>query len=548
VQAEKFVYCSRDDQSSGASVGMQIDSFKCRSPVAPKSEWECLPKIPLQSPPHDINECWGPAVQAYSKRYLAWSILGVAFIVYDFVVVPLSVFHPEDNLLFRSIHCLASIFWTLDFGLVAAGHVSDKLHRRISEPVDSYVLCWLAFDGLLVLNDWLTFGFCEGDLSLSWSCFSLRFLRLLRAHRLPKLLHRLVQRMNSYVGLLALSILRLALCICFANHYVACAWYGIFRSSISGGAIAESSEHLAARYAWSLCWAPLASIHAEDLRSIQTEQQYIFAIATALAAPAALVGLFGSITFAVIQYLLFDICRHQDWFSDWSLQDHAISPDVSARLRSYFQGAAPKLTILEDEAPSLMVRSHRFRSSVIEEAELKARESVLCGHRFFARLNLNYSEVLRQLSHMALAEEPISPGTVLFTSGQPGYRMRFVASGSLRYALRTPLADPPLNSERVYEGQWLSEAALWMLWEHRGDFFAASDGLVLALLADCFASVMRQHKMVHSDAAKYAAKFIEVMKYTGECCDLLTLGTMHDALFDECHGVHGEAKPEICSL
>jgi len=411
----------------------------------------------------------------------------------------------------------------LGVSFLTGAYVGDNLELRLSRTTRRYATGWLFFDLCLVVNDWVSYGLCGEGPPASPRCFTMHLLRLLRLLRLPMLLHGLAERINSNAALLALSMLRLVLCASATNHLVACAWYGISHAANGSPTNAEADGNLAARYAWSLRWAPFANIHAEELEDLQSLQEYIFAIAAALFAPAALVALLGAATFVAIQFLQIDPRRslRQECLLRCYLRDRAISPELSARIKTYLQGAAAKSKTLELEVPALRALPHDFRAAVHEEA----RGPLICGHRFFAGLRASHSSVLRQLCHTALQEEPISPGLSLFLSGQPGHRMRFVASGSLRYAPRSPSSCTALESQRVVDGQWLSEAALWTLWQHRGNLFAASDGLILALLVDCFASVVRQHEVVHNDAAKYAAKFIEAMNSAAACSDLFTFDT-----------------------
>jgi len=92
--------------------------------------------------------------------------------------------------------------------------------------------------------------------------------------------------------------------------------------------------------------------------------------------------------------------------------------------------------------------------------------------------------------------------------------MYFVANGNLQYTINQqrdadPRKMPEMVRRMLYGGQWLSEAALWTSWVHRGELRVVTDSLLLALDASGFARVISSHKAAHLLAAAYARKFVE---------------------------------------
>merc|ERR1719446_937334 len=97
--------------------------------------------------------------------------------------------------------------------------------------------------------------------------------------------------------------------------------------------------------------------------------------------------------------------------------------------------------------------------------------------------------------------------------------MYFIINGQLQYTFYerqrgSNRAEETQSQRMLYSGEWLSEAALWTSWVHRGDLRVVcsalvSDCLLFALDASGFARVVSSHKAAHVTAAAYARKFVE---------------------------------------
>jgi len=83
--------------------------------------------------------------------------------------------------------------------------------------------------------------------------------------------------------------------------------------------------------------------------------------------------------------------------------------------------------------------------------------------------------------------------------------MYVIISGQVQYIC----ASTQPQRQTLHSGRWVSEAALWTGWVHRGELRATSDCLLFALDASGFAKVISSHKSAHAFAAQYARKFVE---------------------------------------
>jgi len=73
----------------------------------------------------------------------------------------------------------------------------------------------------------------------------------------------------------------------------------------------------------------------------------------------------------------------------------------------------------------------------------------------------------------------------------------------------------------VNGGQWVSEAALWTLWEYCGEFMTVVDSTLLALDTSQFSAVISRHVAAYYYAARYARIFVRNLNRCEECSDVL---------------------------
>ncbi|CAE8711022.1 unnamed protein product, partial [Polarella glacialis] len=122
-------------------------------------------------------------------------------------------------------------------------------------------------------------------------------------------------------------------------------------------------------------------------------------------------------------------------------------------------------------------------------------------------------DLLKELCRDALVPVLVLPEQLVFTVGESCGMMYIVVNGMAQYTAQLPAGrgggHPTLVRRVLQGGQWLSEAALWTGWVHRGELRTLSECLFFGLDAAKFAKVISSHKSVHSCAAGYARKFVE---------------------------------------
>lgn len=188
---------------------------------------------------------------------------------------------------------------------------------------------------------------------------------------------------------------------------------------------------------------------------------------------------------------------------------HHISVPLSARVKKYIGFSQPQ-QIRESNIHSLQKLSTELLMDLHEEM----RAPALPAHPFFISLRAKHPHLVRELCHEALVPLLKFSDEIVFSTGEPCLQMYFVANGNLQYTINQqrdadPRRIPEVVRRMLYGGQWLSEAALWTSWVHRGELRVVTDSLLLALDAAGFARVISSHKAAHVLAAAYARKFVE---------------------------------------
>jgi len=195
------------------------------------------------------------------------------------------------------------------------------------------------------------------------------------------------------------------------------------------------------------------------------------------------------------------------------LNRNRISTVLSTRLKRYLARSHPQ-EIRESNIELL----RRDSTEILVDLHEEMRLPVLSAHPFFDSLRTNHPHLVRELCHEALQPMLKSPEDIVFCAGEASSRMFFVVSGHVQYMARIPSRDvDPRRPESITTlvrrtlqgGQWLSEAALWTAWIHRGELRPITDCLFFALEASGFARVISSHQSAHIFAAAYARKFVD---------------------------------------
>lgn len=191
------------------------------------------------------------------------------------------------------------------------------------------------------------------------------------------------------------------------------------------------------------------------------------------------------------------------------LSRHRISSLLSIRVRRHVDRSHPE-QVKDSNVDSLRRHSTEIMVDLLEEMRVPA----FSEHRFFVSLRAKHPHLVRELCHEAMQPMLKCPDEIIFCAGEVCSRMYIVVSGHVQYCANVQQRDtvgagPALVRRTLHGGKWLSEAALWTGWVHRGELRAVTDCLLFALDASGFARVISSHKSAHAFAAAYARRFVE---------------------------------------
>lgn len=193
------------------------------------------------------------------------------------------------------------------------------------------------------------------------------------------------------------------------------------------------------------------------------------------------------------------------------LRRHQISTLLSIRLLKHINWLQPQQVRPKDPE-----KVRRNAMTLISEILEEMGAPPLIEHPFFRSFRSRHPKLQTQLCNEALVPVFHSANEIVFTVGESCSMMYVIVNGSAQYAAQLPPPrDAPVGTagtqvrKTLRSGHWLSEAALWTGWVHRGELRTLSDCLFFGLEAGWFARVISSQKSAHAFAASYARKFVE---------------------------------------
>ena len=138
---------------------------------------------------------WFHRLHPSSGFRAVWNSLVSFLVLYDLLVIPLSVFDVDKNIAMQAMDILMPIFWTVDFVLTffTSYYQHGELITDLKRIAGHYAMNWMVYDLGLIVLDWLFVAldyfmmYDYGAASWSKSLLMLRILRLARIMRALKL-------------------------------------------------------------------------------------------------------------------------------------------------------------------------------------------------------------------------------------------------------------------------------------------------------------------------------------------------------------------------
>lgn len=457
-------------------------------------------------------------VHPASVKRLIWEMLIVLFVLYDIGTVPLFVFHPPDTSFILTARWVTRIFWTLDipFSCVCGYHDSQVM-TELSPTMAAlrYIKTRLPFDILVVGCDWIGEGFAD-SINIHSINYSSQLLGLLQAVkplglvRLTKtrnVLDFVLEQLRSEGKLIAASSVGMVFVLIVAIHLLACIWYGVLTSEWGCDApgtllpiLDPNMNTVEEKYMFSFHFI-LGLFSGDVVAEPNTLHQRFFMAIVLLMSFVSSAIFVGLLTTAMTRLQVIASQRSAQFAAlNRYLSDCGISRRLAIRVQRNARHALKQgeRNTPESKVELLQIISEPLRS----EIHFEVHSPLLMKHPFFWIYSRVNPAAVRRLCHSAVADVSLSRGDVLFSELEVPVKsnMFFVMDGKLVYS--TGLFD----QQNVEYGQWLSEAALWTLWAHRGSLQARSECRLLALDAQRFVNIATTYPESHVQV--YAEHFV----------------------------------------
>jgi len=496
----------------------------------------------------------GFIVHPQSFQRLVWDTISVLFVIHGFIVLPLAAFSLPSIVWVEAIEWTNAIFWTLDVLMCfRTGYlIGAKLEMRPINIALHYCKTWFVPDVCIVVAEWLSMS--SGDLnSLSAGRVNrifrmLRFLRFFRAVKLWNQIKMIETAMTSSVRMLGFSIVKMAVLLLLAVHFLSCGWFAT--GSMDAGWVSKSkpeyvdtfgNQYLSS-YRWTLAQINGRTDQVED----RTELEKLYTCLCALFTILIMSLLVSSITARMTQLrgIRDEQMKYMRVLNAYLDKNH-VSWTTAFFVRQHAKKMHEVQSHTEDEPKALELLPSQLQGELLFEV----RSPLLLGHPFFKYI----SEI--SCSVQSLCARAIRPHTAhsleaVFERGFDSKFMMFVEKGELVYsghddfkaqlrqwhddavqrqsdsfhAMMT--VDTPMSLRchvpegyEVKPGMWLCEAALWLKWRHAGELVATGNCQYLRVDATKFAEVVHGYPEVSSLSALYARAFREMMV---DASDLLT--------------------------
>jgi len=465
-----------------------------------------------------------------SAKRLVWDVLSLLLVLFDMIVVPMSVFDPPESAFTTAMTWITRTFWTLDI-LVAffSGVVMNdgRTIMGLTQIANRYVRRWFLFDVLIVGVDWLEvvfqrvqmFGYVR--LGKSSRLFKiLRLIRLLRVVRMSKYDSMITEHVASEKIAIAAHGVKITMFTLALAHLAACAWYGVGNLDYSTSWIKHyelDREPWGVRYLTALHWGASQFSGGMDEFHPQNALERSYAVSMFIGAYLISTLVVSALTSTMTKLEVLANDRHQmiASFRRW-LQQNGISRNLMSRAQRNAQHALIEHNrfVPEERVELLQLTSDALRA----EIRLEMFSPILSVHPFFRKYALECPQVMRKVCHEAISWLLANGGDVLFSAGERAAapKMYIVSAGTLTYT------DPTGGYVVVSEREWIAEANLWTKWMHQGELKAQAECRLCVVDSQKFQSIVSSFDHLRFDPRKYAAAYVlDMNKWNCQLLDIV---------------------------
>ncbi|CAE8644657.1 unnamed protein product [Polarella glacialis] len=442
----------------------------------------------------------------FSTPRISWGVLGVVYLMWDILTIPLMVFDMPSELsdILGAMSYITCAYWVLDVPSQFFVGFEDKgvLEMRPSVIAKSYVKSWmvldlsiLALDMIIFTMDYIFDGSSSSNplmtLRLSRMLRLLRFVRLLRLRKLTDAINLIMARLRSEYLVLVLKICRLIVFILIVNHYVACAWFliGTMSGEEVNWIIVARIEHagMPSQYLTAFHWALTQFCPATNNIGPVNGFERGFAILLVLYAFIVFSSFVSAVTNASNQLRAVKMDRiKQETMMHQFIGNKQVSADLWYRIQAFIvsRGLNDRIMIKEKDIALFLEIPESMRIELHKELYMPI---VTSAPFMIVGASLD-NKVLVKLAHNVIDEVHVQARKDVFVPGSDCFHCYFTRSGNmLYYSDLTDSAAVPLQKD-----QWLSEVVLWSPWKHTGFLVTQTFTEFILLEAHKFVNIVVQ--------------------------------------------------------
>jgi len=417
-----------------------------------------------------------------SRKRMAWDTIGVLILMHDLFMLPMSVFNEGTTGLGLSYEAFLKVFdlssacfWTVDMVVsFFTGYFTNEgcIELRLGRVARHYLRSWFSLDLFIVCTDWVSIGFNNlGNTStfLRLGKTVSRIMRILRLLRFMKLnsttMRDLLAMINSEYVLTLVALAKILLLMVILNHYLACFWfylsfslqdsYHTWTVEIFGNKELVSLEYA---YFTSLHWSLTQFTPASSEVMPKNFVERGFNIVVIIFALVIFSSFVSGITQAMTHIRNINSARTaREGEIRAFLSSNKISPRLTSRIwrfvHQYNTALLGQRRLKQDDIALLKMLPVPLK----EELWVEVCLPILVAHPFFREYFNFDSEASPAFCRVAVKEESLQSGQMVFQDLQAVKEMVFVIEGTLEY--HSELEGEA--SVMVSKGEWACELALW---------------------------------------------------------------------------------------
>jgi hypothetical protein len=451
-----------------------------------------------------------------------WNIIGVAFVVYDFVMLPLHYFFLMPDSSFDDfLSWVVPVFWTCDMlvSFRTGFWKGSKLFIGSRDVALNYLKTFFVFDLFVLINEWATSLLLISGIPGTNLLRVFRLIRLMRLLRLVNVwgkMDNVLSRANSVILRMCSGVFKLLIFILGINHLLACIWFAVGSSTSDGWVHSHhvSGEPLSYLYLVSYQEA-LSQFRGTHSSGPLTGRELVHSNISLVLGLIVVSAFIGTLTqFVAEVHEMWREVKQKDRVLCDYLHEFQVSMEVTYRAKKILSLAYARNIL--DDADSVL---RQLPNDVLMDVHFEARAPSLCKHVLFYTLRSYFPRAFHRFCHDGVVDTLVTKYEVVFLPGDACHRTLFLWSGQLSYE---PTSSPQEatgetknkrrlqhNSIDLCKGSIVSEFALWTPWVNRGTLHTVEDSTMFAIKVDRLTAHAIAFVGVHAAVVLYARQCLE---------------------------------------